>query len=189
MNGIDSKNQGERADFARDCFAEALILLLSEKSYSAITINDIVQKSGFSRMTFYRAFDGKKQCLQHYLRKDGQLFYLSAMEALETLPLEDCISKMLESLKSREWLYPLLSGKDTAPILASSFETDYSGASQNGQDGYYAIFLFGGLLCAYLRWAAYGFKEDAAEIAASFVSAANERLSSRKEAEKNLGKD
>lgn len=46
---------------------EALLQLMQSKSYSQITIKDITEKAGVSRLTFYRHFETKEDILKKHL--------------------------------------------------------------------------------------------------------------------------
>lgn len=52
---------------AKECIVEALIQLLEEKSLSAITISELTEKAGVSRMTYYRNYDTKEDIFETYL--------------------------------------------------------------------------------------------------------------------------
>ncbi len=45
---------------ARECIVEAMIKLIYEKPLSAITISELTERAGVSRMTFYRNYGSKK---------------------------------------------------------------------------------------------------------------------------------
>ena len=46
----------DKKTFTKYCLAKALFDLLEEKEYADISIQDIVDKAGFSRMAYYRNF-------------------------------------------------------------------------------------------------------------------------------------
>lgn len=45
---------------ARECIVEAMIKLIYEKPLSAITISELTERAGVSRMTFYRNYGSKE---------------------------------------------------------------------------------------------------------------------------------
>lgn len=53
--------------FFTDCIAEALIELLNEKPLSSISVSEITEKAGVSRMTYYRNFESKEDILEKYI--------------------------------------------------------------------------------------------------------------------------
>ena len=50
-------------DFSKECFYNALVDLMKEEDFDNIQINEICQKAGFNRSTFYRNFDSKMDIL------------------------------------------------------------------------------------------------------------------------------
>ena len=49
--------------FMYDCFFNSVVELMKTKPYKEITIKDICEKSGFSRMAYYRNFESKDDIL------------------------------------------------------------------------------------------------------------------------------
>lgn len=50
-----------------ECTYAALIKLLEEKSFSAISVSELCKTANISRMTFYRYFDTKEDVIDKYL--------------------------------------------------------------------------------------------------------------------------
>lgn len=61
----------DSSTFFTECIAKALIELLKEKPFSAISVSEIAQKAGVSRMTYYRNFSSKEEILEKYI---GSIF-------------------------------------------------------------------------------------------------------------------
>ncbi len=57
----------ESNKITRECIETALILLMSEKDYSNITISEIVQRAGVSRTAYYRNYSSKEDILNTLL--------------------------------------------------------------------------------------------------------------------------
>ena len=53
--------------FVRSCITEALIELLKKKNFEDISITDIINKAGVSRMGFYRNFATKENVVESYI--------------------------------------------------------------------------------------------------------------------------
>ncbi|WP_369528982.1 TetR/AcrR family transcriptional regulator, partial [Dubosiella newyorkensis] len=47
------------SQFLRSCIFEALMILLQQKRYEEITVSEIANKAGVSRMTYYRTYSSK----------------------------------------------------------------------------------------------------------------------------------
>ena len=52
----------------RESIALALLALMEEKPFAAISVSEIVRAAGVARSSFYRNFDGKEHVLRSYLR-------------------------------------------------------------------------------------------------------------------------
>jgi AcrR family transcriptional regulator len=51
----------------KDWIFQAIMLLLDEKPYNKISVQDITQKAGIARQTFYRSYAGKDDAVFEYL--------------------------------------------------------------------------------------------------------------------------
>ncbi len=61
-----------RSDISKQDLADTVFKLLKTKPYEQISIQDIVDKAGFSRMAYYRNFKSKNEIVQYYLHKITQ---------------------------------------------------------------------------------------------------------------------
>jgi AcrR family transcriptional regulator len=59
--------QSRRTRRTKDWIFQAIMLLLDEKPYNKISVQDITQKAGIARQTFYRSYDGKDDAVFEYL--------------------------------------------------------------------------------------------------------------------------
>lgn len=55
------------SEFLRTCIFEALMLLLDQKKYEDITISELAEKAGVSRMTYYRTYENKEDVVVQFL--------------------------------------------------------------------------------------------------------------------------
>ena len=60
--GVNSQNQ-----LVRESIFTALMILMERKSFSEITITEIVNKAGVSRMSYYRNYNSKEDIINIYL--------------------------------------------------------------------------------------------------------------------------
>ena len=61
---------------AKECMVSALMQLLETKPLSAISVTELTEKAGVSRMTYYRNYQSKEEIFQDYL-DDICLLYTS----------------------------------------------------------------------------------------------------------------
>lgn len=66
--------------FLMECMAKALIELLKEKPLSAISVTEITQKAGVSRMTFYRNYHSKEEIFWKYLDYQFECYHREVAE-------------------------------------------------------------------------------------------------------------
>ena len=60
----------------------ALLELMAKKDFSKISITEIVQKAGVSRVTYYRHFDSKEDVLLTYFGIAKDKFLLSVLDLI-----------------------------------------------------------------------------------------------------------
>lgn len=134
---------------------DALMKLLSQKAYAEITVTDIAEKAGVSRLTFYRNFETKDAILEYHL---DNIFN----EYVKTLPdvnlnLEDALiqcftywkrySKDIYILKENG-LFPLMYAPFKKNILTFADWTNL----KNRYDDYELNFIMGGLFSSMLAY-------------------------------------
>ena len=65
------KKRNESNRLAKECIVTALIELMKVREYNAISITDITQKAGVSRMAYYRNYTSKEDILNKYMDEVG----------------------------------------------------------------------------------------------------------------------
>ena len=101
----------------------ALIELISERGYDAITIQDIVDRANVGRTTFYKHYNSKEDLFMSCHEAIVSDFHLSPLHPLsneellspEVPPQMIFAFKHLEQRRAR--LYPIFQGKDSQLIL------------------------------------------------------------------------
>lgn len=112
-----------RVERTRELLQKALIELIAERGYDAITIQDIVDHANIGRTTFYLHYSSKDElfmsCHEAIMSQFhiGLLHPLSREELLspETPPEMTSAYRHLE--EGRALLYPIFQGKDSQLIL------------------------------------------------------------------------
>ena len=65
---------------ARESIVSALTALMNEKQYAAITITEITQRAGVSRMTYYRNYSSKEDILRRFMDDVGEKIHTKIVE-------------------------------------------------------------------------------------------------------------
>lgn len=107
----------------RELLQKALIELLGEREYDAITIQDIVDRANVGRTTFYLHYDNKDElfisCHETIVRdfRIGPLHPLSRKEMLSPEAPIGMTSAYQHLQDARPLLYSIFQGKDSLMIL------------------------------------------------------------------------
>ena len=73
------KNGGNT--LAKECIVTALIELMKIKPYASISITDITNRAGVSRMAYYRNYVSKDDILNKYMEEVGENIHRILMES------------------------------------------------------------------------------------------------------------
>jgi AcrR family transcriptional regulator len=112
-----------RVQRTRELLQNALIDLISERGYDAITIQEIVDRANVGRTTFYLHFNSKEDlfvsCHEAIVSQFqfGPLWPLSREELLAPEPPAGMVSAYRHLHEARKLLYPIFQGKDSTLIL------------------------------------------------------------------------
>lgn len=165
---IERKNQANQ--LARECIVTALMQLLKEKPLSAISISELTERAGVSRMTYYRNYQSKEDIFASYLEEALTAYQKEARELsldkhiFAVANLYHCFSyfeKHKEFLDSlfKSGLGHLLLDAISQYILNTWYKPE------DGIESYYGLQAFAGALYnLYISWSANGSKETPAEL-------------------------
>jgi len=112
-----------RVERTRELLQKALIELIAERGYDAITIQDIVDRANVGRTTFYLHYNSKDElfmsCHEAIVREFhiGLLHPLSREELLSPEIPPEMTSSYQHLEEGRALLYPIFHGKDSQLIL------------------------------------------------------------------------
>ena len=170
----------EKENLTRGYIFDAFKYLLKTKSYDEISVCDITEKAGVSRMSFYRNFKSKDDLLYqgidvifNNLRKD---FQKSENKSIYT------ISKLIfETFKNyKEELFSIANNKITQHIIEAVPEklkentaTDY----MNKTSKYVPVFYYGALTTVLFNWLKSGAEETPDEMAKLIAGLINFEIS------------
>lgn len=169
----------EKIRLTREYIATALILLLEEKAYDNISITDISDKAGVSRMTYYRNYNDKDDILVDYFLELGSYFIKEHLVG-QNLTLHSVVEKaatffkanlaLINAISKAELLYKLLEKlveelKRWIPEVKASTFSKYSSS-----------FYVGGIIATFRFWCASGMNESPDEIADMICGKVNETV-------------
>lgn len=76
-------NNQEQKEFNQQCLYTALMQLLHKKPIDSITIGELCEYAGVSRMTYYRSYNSKEDILLHHL-EDCFYRFMTLLESKKT---------------------------------------------------------------------------------------------------------
>ncbi|KRL87531.1 hypothetical protein FC50_GL002317 [Lacticaseibacillus pantheris DSM 15945 = JCM 12539 = NBRC 106106] len=119
-DGMATEYTREQQAFSRECIQEGLFLLMEDQPLDEITVSAISQRSGISRMGFYRNYKSKQDVLDDYF--SSQMDHLiDQLADIEPLNAEHIIPRYFEFVRdhSARFRLAIVSGGDQ--ILHDAF--------------------------------------------------------------------
>ena len=141
---------------SRAWMQEALIQLMERKPFKSITITDIAERAGVSRLTFYRNYDSKEAVLEAYF---DQLFqsYLESIKNDRSPSLNEALCRCFEYWQKHAKESRLLVQNDLASLIHRPFGAYLDEVMQNVNpplelSSTQKRFIVGGLFFTMLDW-------------------------------------
>ena len=155
-----------KAEYSKRSMAEALLHLMETEDYDRITIQQIVDEAGVSRMAFYRNFETKDQILQYYVDRITDEFVRDAhmKEKYDNAEMLDYFIAIFRHLTSQRKLSSLLIHAGKFDLVRGEFERILSYRAKDHKDLYRYHFLGGGICSIYYAWLVSGCEESVEEL-------------------------
>lgn len=173
----------EKAVQTQKKYEDCLIALMKEKPYAEITINDICDRMGTSRKSFYHFFKNKQGCLYAFL---DRLFFefmdyrIPEGTDLKGYPLR-LIRQMLYQLENREItellicnnLYGIL---DERLVLLTKENAQSNGVPTNSFEEDSIVYYLCGVMGIRYNWHINGYQRSMYEVADSILRLATPEM-------------
>jgi AcrR family transcriptional regulator len=118
---MDVKKEDRRVQRTRNMLFEALLDLMVEKGYDAITVQDIIDRANVGRSTFYSHFLDKEQLLLENLVQLRE--FLKQQCVMHSLPTESGGYRfgfslaMLQHVQSHKLIFKAVAGKQSGVLV------------------------------------------------------------------------
>ena len=167
MNKKSTSNQ-----LARECIVTALIHLSNQKPFSSITISELTEKAGVSRMTYYRNYNSKEEVFQSYIDEIFDLYkkefaqhpkpktYGEYNSILQCFQYFEKYNEFISCLISIGMGHMILT-----PLSNYIMETYYTEPQASPKLYYTLVAYAGALFSVYIAWMSSGMKETPEELA------------------------
>lgn len=143
-----------KKDFSKTCLSQSLIELLRDKEYDEISIQDIVDKAGFSRNTYYRNFNNIDEILDYYL--DSYVDKFIADSKIHSLPVDsneyfNVVTNHFTDSQTIK-LYSLLIKRGLIDHIVKQFYNRFNKRLFPNQDSFFRLFTIGGFFSIYVEY-------------------------------------
>lgn len=158
-------------NFNKKCMAEALVILMKEKDFNDISITEITNKAGVSRMFFYRNYKFKEDILTNYMYS-----LLEEYNSLRNNHVDNMYSRFLFAFnffkQNKDFVVSM--EKCNLSVIIQNVINDYMKMfyqkTSSSEDIYNVYFLSGALYNASKIWILSGLKESPEDMAKFFVN-------------------
>lgn len=149
---------------------EALLLLMEKKDYKDISVTELCEKAGVTRMSFYRNFSDKEEILSRKVREITDTFLAQSDISYRDDPLEDYFAKLFTHLEKNRDLCLKIYRAGLFHLVKNEFDRVFLSIYRDEYDEYKSVFIAGGIYNVFLLWLIQGCREKPGELAARLVT-------------------
>ena len=156
-------NKKKNTSIIEDYITNALYQLISKKPFDSISITEIVEKAGVSRISFYRHYDSKLDVLNKQLEKLSTEFINNYYVDVTKDNIETNLLNFFQIFYKYKDLGEALYKSNTQYLIQQQFHKVIAKKLLN-YNIYTRSFYTGGIYNCLLLWISTGFKETPKEI-------------------------
>lgn len=138
---------------------EAFLALLKKKDYKDISITEICQKAGVTRMSFYRNFESKEDILLQKVRYVTDTFLKESAISYKKDTVSSYFIKLFTHMEQQKELCTILHKAGLIHIVKDEFDRVFLSVYRQEYDDYKSFFLAGGIYNVFLFWFLSGCRE------------------------------
>lgn len=143
--------------------------LLRTEDYPTITIQQIVDEAGVSRMAFYRNFDSKDAIVQYFLQAETDAFVLRTDHHNLIHDPERYLLNLMRHLSEKREIGLLVYRTGLFDLMRAEFDRAYDWRMETPAQQTLFHIIAGGLCNVYYHWLANGCQETAEELTAQIM--------------------
>lgn len=159
---------GSKANkLTRECLQTALTYLMSEKPFEAISITELVKRSGVSRQSFYRNYRSKEDILKDICKSIGENITAAMFDSKYIASTYQWYYDLFKFINdNQEKLCLIIQAKVQQEIREALVPVLHEIFCTESDEEYYQLIAYeGGLNAMVGEWFASGMKKDIAEMA------------------------
>lgn len=131
----------------RGYITEALLLLLHNKPFAAITIGEITKKAGVNRSTYYRNFASKEEIIKYFYTQ----LLRSCLSSNKDMDMKQHLLQVFEHFKNHKEDLLCLHQHHLSYLLLECLSTFFMNTAQN-RDSFAIYYHTGGIFHTFLWW-------------------------------------
>ncbi|MHC6180168.1 TetR/AcrR family transcriptional regulator [Clostridium sp. JNZ X4-2] len=151
----------------KEYISKSLLILMAEKDFTSISINEITDKAGVNRSTYYRNFSSKEDILKFYFSNIMQ-DYLSDYKNSKKYSFENYMLTLFKHFHKYKEELLLIYKNGLAylilDVLNYQFEQSRTGKNISIEEQYKLYFHTGGIYNFYILWFSHEMKETPEEL-------------------------
>ena len=156
----------KRDAFVDEYIMDALLLLIRKKEYKDISITEICERAGVTRMSFYRNFESKEDILKKWITRVTDDFLSESGISYKEDPAADYFIKLFTHMEKHKDICQALYRAGMIHMVKDEFDRVFITIHKGEYDDYKSYFLAGGIYNVFLLWLINGCREKPKEIAA-----------------------
>lgn len=131
---------------------EAFLFLLKKKEYKDISITEICNKAGVTRMSFYRNFESKEDILLKKVRYVTDSFLKESGISYKSDTISSYFIKLFTHMKQQIELCNAINKAGLIHIIKDEFDRVFLNTYRQEYDEYKSVFIAGGIYNVFLFW-------------------------------------
>ena len=163
-----NQSSAERSRFTKDCIVQSVLNLMDEQPFASISIQNIVDAAGVSRMAYYRNFSSKEDILRYHIDVVMQGF-IANWEKENPRNFQEYLVLLFNYLLSQKELGLKLSRAGMLYLSKEAFDKGTLAYATDIKGIYNMCFFSGGLFNMYKYWLENGCKETPKQLSEFFA--------------------
>lgn len=155
----------KRKALVSEYITDTLLMLMRKEDYKEISITEICEKAGVTRMSFYRNFESKEDILKRWIESVTDTFLTVSEISFKNDSSKDYFVKLFTHMKQHQEICEALYKADLIYLVKEQFDRGFLSIYHDEYDDYKSYFLAGGIYNVFLLWLMNGCAETPEELA------------------------
>ncbi|MBR2684467.1 MAG: TetR/AcrR family transcriptional regulator [Erysipelotrichaceae bacterium] len=154
----------EKTSYAKSQLTKALLELLKKKNMNEISVSELCDTAGLSRLSYYRNYTSKEEILEEYLHGITTSFLKGTSVNFRTTPQKEFIIHLITHMQEQKDVVNMLVQNNLSYLLKEAFDEAFLRSVDIYQDPYRCYVASGAYFNLVYAWFINGCKESAEEV-------------------------